>query len=103
MESESEGRAEACLSAGGWTWCRTLWLPGRVVDLQVEGLRVGALHHGDVVARPLVGLGQRVGPPVGPVDLASVHGDGEGMGQILVTPQHFNQPRAVVHGGVDGV
>lgn len=81
----------------------TLGLSGRMVDLQVKRLRVGALDHGDVVSRPLVGFGQSVGPPVGPVDLSAVHGDGKGMGQILVPPQHFNQPGAVIHSGVDGV
>lgn len=81
----------------------TLGLSGRMVDLQVKRLRVGALDHGDVVSRPLVGFGQSVGPPVGPVDLAAVHGDGKGVGQILMAPQHFNQPGAVVHSGVDGV
>lgn len=81
----------------------TLGLSGRMVDLQVKRLRVGALDHGDVVSRPLVGFGQSVGPPVGPVDLSAVHGDGKGVGQILMAPQHFNQPRTVVHSGVDGV
>lgn len=80
-----------------------MWLPGRVVDLQVEGLRVCALHHRDVVSRPLVGLGQSVGPPVGPVHLPAIHGDGKGVRQVLVAPQHLDQPGAVVHRRVDGV
>lgn len=74
-----------------------------MVDLQVEGLRVGALHHRDVVSRPLVGLGQSVGPPVGPVHLPAVHGDGKGVGQVLVAPQHLDQPGTVVHCRVDSV
>lgn len=65
---------------------RTLRLSGRVINLQVEGLCVGTLHHGDVVSCPLVRLGQRVGSPVGPVHLPAVHGDSEGVGQILMTP-----------------
>lgn len=55
----------------------TLWLSGRVVDLQVKGLSVGPLDHCDVASRPLVGLGQCVCPPVSPVDLSTVHGDGK--------------------------
>lgn len=74
------------------TGCLTLRLSGRVVDLEVERLRVGSLDHSDVAPGPLVGLGQRVGPPVRPINLAAVHGDGEGMGQILMAPQNFNQP-----------
>ena len=81
----------------------TLGLSGRVIDLQVKGLCVGALDYGDVVSGPFVGFSQRVSPPVSPVDLASVHGDSERVGQILVTPQHFDQPGAVVHGGVDRI
>lgn len=81
----------------------TLGLSGRVIDLQVKWLRVGALDHSDVVSCPFVGFGQSVGPPVGPVDFASVHGDRKGVGQILVTSQHFNQPRTVVHSRVDGI
>lgn len=47
-------------------------LPGGVVHLQVEGLGVGPLYHGDIVAGPLVSLGQRVGSPVGPVHLPPI-------------------------------
>lgn len=81
----------------------TLRLSGRVIDLQVKGLCVGALYYGDVVSCPFVGFGQSVGPPVSPVDLSSIHGDSKGMGQILMTPQDFNQPRAIVHSGVDSI
>lgn len=81
----------------------TLGLSGRVIDLQVKGLCVGALDYGDVVSRPFVGFGQSVSPPVRPVDLASIHGDSKGVGQILMTPQHFDQPRTVVHSRVDGI
>lgn len=81
----------------------TLGLSGRVIDLQVKGLRVCALHDGHVVPRPFVGFGQGVGPPVRPVHLSSVHGDGEGVGQIFVTSQHLDQPGPVVHSRVDGV
>lgn len=76
----------------------TLRLSGGMVNLEVEGLRVCSLHHRHVAARPLVGLGQSVGPPVGPVNLAAVHGDSEGVRQILVSPQNLNQPRAVILG-----
>lgn len=76
----------------------TLRLPGWMVNLEVKGLRVRSLHHSHVAARPLVCLGQSVGPPVGPVNLSAVHGDGKGVRQILVSPQNFNQPRAVVLG-----
>lgn len=76
----------------------TLRLSGGMVNLEVKGLRVCSLHHGHVAARPLVCLGQRVGPPVSPVNLSAVHGDGEGVRQILVSPQNLNQPRAVVLG-----
>lgn len=81
----------------------TLWLSRRVVNLQVKRLCVCALHHSHVVSRPLVRLGQSVGPPVSPVDLTAVHGDGKGVGQVLMAPQHLDQTRAVVHGGVNGV
>ncbi len=81
----------------------TLGLSGRVIDLQVKGLRVGALDYGDLVSCPFVGFGQSVSSPVSPVDLASIHGDGKGVGQILVTPQHFNQPRTIVHSRVDSI
>lgn len=81
----------------------TLGLPGWVIDLQVKGLRVGALHHSNVVSCPFIGFGQSVSPPVSPVDLASVHSDSKGVGQILMTPQHFNQPRAIVHCWVDSI
>lgn len=64
----------------------TLRLSGRMVDLKVERLCVGSLDHGDVASRPLVCLGQRVGPPVRPVNLSAVHSDGEGVRQILVSP-----------------
>lgn len=74
-----------------------------MVNLEVEGLRVGSLHHSNVAARPLVCLGQSVGPPVGPVNLSAVHGDGERVRQILVSPQNLNQPRAVVLGGIYGI
>lgn len=58
----------------------TLWLSGWVINLQVKGLRVGALDNGDVVSCPFVCLGQSVRPPVSPVDLPSIHGDGKGVG-----------------------
>lgn len=74
----------------------TLGLSRWVIDLQVKGLRVGALDHGDVVSRPFIGFGQSVSPPVSPVHLAAIHGDSKRVGQILMTPQHFNQPRAIV-------
>lgn len=64
----------------------TLGLSGWVIDLQVKGLCVGALDYGDIVSRPFVGFSQSVSPPVSPVDLPSIHGDGKGMGQILMTP-----------------
>lgn len=64
----------------------TLGLPGWVIDLQVKGLRVGALHHSNVVSCPFIGFGQSVSPPVSPVDLASIHSDSKGVGQILMTP-----------------
>lgn len=81
----------------------TLRLSGWVIDLQVKGLCVGALDYGNVVSCPFVGFGQSVSPPVSPVDLASIHGDSKGVGQILMTPQHFNQPRTVVHSRVDSI
>lgn len=81
----------------------TLWLSGRVVDLQVKGLRVCSLDHCDIASRPLVGLGQGVCPPVRPVDLSAVHGDGKWMRQILVSPQDLDQTRAVVLGRVNGI
>lgn len=74
-----------------------------MVDLQVKGLRVGPLHHGDVASCPLVGLGQRVCPPVGPVDLATVHRDGEWVRQILMSPQDLDQTGTVVLGRVNGI
>ena len=81
----------------------TLGLSGGVVDLQVKGLCVGPLHHRHVAPGPLVGLGQRVGPPVRPVHLPPVHGDREGVRQELVAPQHLDQPAAVVQRRVDGI
>lgn len=74
-----------------------------MVNLEVEGLRVGSLHHSNVAARPLVRLGQSVGPPVRPVNLSAVHGDSERVRQILVSPQNLNQPRAIVLGGIYGI
>ncbi len=76
----------------------TLRLSGRVVDLKVERLCVGSLNHSDVASCPLVCLGQCVGPPVRPVNLSAVHSDGEGMRQILVSPQNLNQPRTIILG-----
>lgn len=81
----------------------TLGLSGWVIHLQIEGLGVGALHYSDIVSGPFVGFGQSVGPPVGPVHLSSIHGDSKGVSQILVTPQHFDQSRSVIHGGVDRI
>lgn len=63
-----------------------------MVNLEVERLRIGSLDHGDVAPSPLVGFGQRIGAPVCPVNLAAVHGDSEGMGQVLMPPQNLNQP-----------
>lgn len=68
----------------------TLWLSGWMVHLKVKGLRIGSLHHCDVAPGPLVCLGQRVGPPVCPVNFSTVHGDSKRMRQILVAPQNFN-------------
>lgn len=82
---------------------RTLWLSGRVIDLQVKGLRVGALDYSHIMSRPFICFGQSVSQPVSPVDLASVHGHSEGVGQIFMSSQYFNQPRTVVHGRVNGV
>lgn len=76
----------------------TLWLSGWMVDLQVKRLSVGPLNDSDVTPGPFVCLGQRVGPPVRPVNLSSVHGDRKGMGQILVTPQYLNESRTVIFG-----
>lgn len=74
-----------------------------MVHLQVERLRVGPLHHRHVVSGPLVGLGQSVGAPVRPVNLSPVHGDGEWVRQVLVSPQHLDQPGTVVLGRVNGI
>lgn len=57
----------------------TLRLSGWMVDLEVKRLGVGSLDHSDVASRPLVCLGQSVGPPVRPVNLSTIHSDGEGM------------------------
>lgn len=81
----------------------TLGLSGRVIDLQVKGLCVGALDYSDIMPSPLVGFGESVSPPVGPVDLTAIHGNSKGVGQILMPTQYFNQARTVVHGRVDGV
>lgn len=76
----------------------TQGLPGGVVHLQVEGLRVGPLHHCHIVPRPFIGLGQGVGAPVGPVHLPPIEGDSKGVREVLVAPQHLNVPRAIVQG-----
>lgn len=81
----------------------TLGLSGWVIHLQVKRLCVGALDYCDVVSCPFVSFGQSVGPPVSPVDLASIHGDSKRVGQILMTPQHLNQSRAVIHSRVDSI
>lgn len=81
----------------------TLGLSGGVIDLQVKGLCVGSLDYSDIVSSPFVGFGQSVSPPVGPVHLASIHGNSKGVGQILMTPQHFNQSRTVVLSRVDSI
>lgn len=74
-----------------------------MVDLEVERLCVGSLDYSDVAPGPLVCLGQRVGPPVGPINLSTIHGDGKGMRQVFVSPQNLNQPRAVILSGVNGI
>lgn len=84
-------------------WKRTQRLSGWVIDLEVEGLCVGALDNSDIVSGPFVGFSERVCPPVGPVDFSSVHGDSKGVGQILMTTQHLNQSRTVVHRRVNGI
>lgn len=81
----------------------TLRLSGRVVNLQVKGLSVGPLDHCDVASRPLVGLGQRVCPPVSPVDLSTVHGDSKRVWQILMPLQDLDQTRTIVLGRVNGI
>lgn len=81
----------------------TLRLSGWVIHLQIEGLGVGALHYSDIVSSPFVSFGQSIGSPVSPVHLSSIHGDSKRVGQILVTPQHLNQSRSIIHGRVDGI
>lgn len=83
--------------------CLTLRLSGWMVDLKVERLCVGSLNHSDVASCPLVCLGQRVGPPVRPVNLSTVHSDGEGMRQILMSPQNLDQPRTIILCRINGI
>ena len=81
----------------------TLRLPARMVYLQVEGLGAGLLDDRHVVACPLVGPRQCVGPPVRPVDTAPEQGHGKRVRQVLVAPQDLNDPCAVVQRRVDGI
>ena len=81
----------------------TLGLAAGVEDLQVEGLGAGLLDHRHVGARPLVGPGQGVGPPVRPVHAAPEQGHGEGVRQELVAAQDLDDARAVVQRRIDGV
>ena len=74
-----------------------------MIDLQIKRLRIGALDYGDVVSCPFVGFSKSVSPPISPVDFTSIHGDSKGVGQILMTPQHFNQPRTVILSRVDSI
>lgn len=78
--------------------CLTLGLSGRMVDLQVKRLCVGSLDHGYIVAGPLIGLGQCVGPPVRPVNLSPVHSDCEWVRQVFVSPQNLDQAGTIVFG-----
>lgn len=79
-------------------WSLTHGLPGGVIHLQVEGLGIGPLYHGDIVAGPLVGLGQRVCPPVRPVHLATIQCHCKRVRQELVSPKHLHVTGAVVTG-----
>lgn len=81
----------------------TLRLSGWMIDLQVKRLCVGPLYHHNIVPRPLVGFSQCVSAPVRPVNLAPVHGDGERVRQVFVSPQHLDQAGTIVSSGVDGI
>ena len=72
-------------------------------DLNVKGLREGALDDGDVGAVPLVGADDGIGAPVGPVDVALEQGDGERVRQRLVAAQDLARVPAVVARRVDRV
>lgn len=74
-----------------------------MVHLKVKRLCVGSLDHSDIASCPLVCLCQRVGPPVRPVNLSTVHSDGEGMRQILMPSQNLDQPRTIILGWINGI
>lgn len=81
----------------------TLWLSAGVEDLQVKWLCTGLLDDRHILARPLVGSRQSVGPPVRPVDAASKEGNGKRVGEVLVAPEDLNDPTAVVECRENGI
>lgn len=74
-----------------------------MVDLQVKGLRVGSLHNSDIVAGPLVGLGQGIRAPVSPVYLTTIKCDSKGVRQILMPSEHLNVACTIVEGRIDSI
>lgn len=72
-----------------------------MIDLQVEGLSVGSLHNSDIVACPLVRLGQGVCAPISPIHFTTIKGDRKGVRQVLVPSQHFDVACAIIESRVD--
>ena len=66
-------------------------------------MRERALNDGNIGAVPLVSADDRVGPPIGPVDVVLEEGDGKWVRQRLVTPQDLTRVRSVVSGRVDRI
>ncbi len=57
----------------------TLRLSRRMKHLKIKRLSVCSLDHRHILSCPFIGFGQSVGPPVRPVNLSSIHGDGKWM------------------------
>lgn len=74
-----------------------------MIDLQVEGLSVGSLHNSDIMACPLVGLGQGICAPISPIHFTTIESDSKGVRQIFVPSQHFNVTCAIIKSRVDGI
>lgn len=77
-------------------WLLTLWLPARMVYLQIEGLGAGFLDHSYIGPCPFVGFCQSVGPPVSPINTPTKERDGEGVREELVASENFNHPRSII-------
>ncbi len=77
-------------------WLLTLWLPARMIYLQIEGLGAGFLDHSHIGSGPFVGFGQSVGPPVSPINIPTKERHGKWVREELVASENFNYPRSII-------